>query len=107
MRFEEVLPALRAGKKVCRKSIPNLPMYIDGAKGLSFVGKGSVLLTLCELEADDWEVVEEQPVSVTSTQFWNAVAIAYKEHQDGWDYNQLLALAEYLATELGIGQRDR
>lgn len=107
MRFEEVLPALRAGKKIYRKSIPNLLLHVDGAKSLSFVGKGSVLLTLSELEADDWEVVEEQSVSITSAQFWNAVAIAYKKHQDGWDYKQPLALAEYLATELGIGQRER
>ncbi len=50
MKFEEVLPALREGKKVRRKS---------WAARDYIVGGSSYELSACSLMADDWEVYEE------------------------------------------------
>jgi hypothetical protein len=53
MKFEEVLPALRAGKKVRRKSWKEHLIFRFNLGCL-------VTLTNIDLVADDWEVVKEK-----------------------------------------------
>ena len=62
MKFEEVLPALREGKKIKRKYwgenyIKRDFRFLVG----QIIGQDSVIyaLTILELEADDWEIIKE------------------------------------------------
>ena len=66
MRFEEVLPALRAGKKIRRKAYP-LDYYIcledNVLKAfISYFNRltGEIKLMSRDLLADDWEIVKEK-----------------------------------------------
>ena len=64
MKFEEVLPALREGKKVRRKAYPTDYSIClkDGALKtfISYLNEfvGDIKLTTSDLLADDWEVVK-------------------------------------------------
>lgn len=55
MKFEEVLPALREGKKIRRKEWQKTHYYI----GSRFCDVGYEL-SLTDLLADDWEIVKEK-----------------------------------------------
>lgn len=60
MRFDEVLPALRDGKKIRRKAYP-LDYYIclEGNVVKAFNRlRGEIKLPSGDLKADDWEVVK-------------------------------------------------
>lgn len=61
MRFEEVLPALREGKKVRRKSW-NKRNYIVVKKDNLIVDENDYAIPFCidDFSADDWEIVEEK-----------------------------------------------
>lgn len=61
MKFEEVLPALRDGKKIRRKAYP-LDYYIclEGNVVKAFNRlTGEIKLMSGDLKADDWEIVKE------------------------------------------------
>ena len=63
MKFEEVLPALREGKKITNSIIKNWGRkYIYYKGGTIFSDKGGFWhITYIELvENDDWEIVEEK-----------------------------------------------
>ena len=63
MKFEEVLPALREGKKITCSIIKNSGcQYIYYFDGTIFCGSGGGCLYLTDkaiIEIDDWEIVEE------------------------------------------------
>ena len=65
MKFEEIIPALRAGKKVKQKHWKDVYLHINSS-GLCELSGRNVDHTLmyCKisslLENDDWEVVEEK-----------------------------------------------
>ena len=65
MRFEEVLPALRTGKKIRRKAYPpdNYICLEDNVLKafISYLNKltGEIKLMPKDLLADDWEIVKE------------------------------------------------
>lgn len=59
MKFEEVLPAFREGKKI-RRSLWPKDEYIYGENGNVFDERGDIFdLILVIILCDDWEVVEE------------------------------------------------
>lgn len=61
MKFEEIIPALKAGKKVRIKYFKDKYIYIN-SNGKIENQDGDhceiVLSKLCDLEADQWEIVE-------------------------------------------------
>ena len=61
MRFEEVLPALREGKKIRRKSWGRVHSFII-IKDDSLVDdyRCNVVIYAYDLKADDWEIVKEK-----------------------------------------------
>lgn len=61
MKFEEVLPALREGKKIRRKSWGRVHSFII-IKDDSLVDdyRCNVVIYAYDLKADDWEIVEEK-----------------------------------------------
>ena len=61
MRFEEVLPALREGKKIRRKSWGRVRSFII-IKDDSLVDdyRCNVVIYAYDLKADDWEIVKEK-----------------------------------------------
>ena len=59
MKFEEVLPALKAGKKIRRKCMPNRYYHI---KNNHIVNENGELYTFgveADILQDDWEIVKE------------------------------------------------
>ena len=62
MKFEEILPALRAGKKVMSYSIDCEYMYYSPEDGELYTDKGCklTLLTSYVMKLDDWEIVKEK-----------------------------------------------
>ena len=73
MTFEEILPQLKAGKKIIRKGFSGAELYvklvgeskIDGEKLNPYLlinveGEGYTMFTptVCDLLADDWQIVE-------------------------------------------------
>ena len=73
MTFEEVLPRLRAGEKVIRSGWPGAELYVKLVDKTTFEGEdlnpyflinvrgeGYTMFTptVCDLLADDWEIVE-------------------------------------------------
>ena len=64
MKFEEVLPALREGKKITCSIIKNSGChYIYYFDGTIFCGSGGGCLYLTDkaiIEIDDWEIVKEK-----------------------------------------------
>lgn len=54
MKFEEVLPAFREGKKIRRGGWPELTVFTK-VRSMGDVGA----LDSCDIYANDWEVVEE------------------------------------------------
>lgn len=73
MTFEEILPQLKAGKKIIRKGFSGAELYvklvgeskIDGEKLNPYLlinveGEGYTMFTptVCDLLADDWKIVE-------------------------------------------------
>ncbi len=61
MKFEEVLPALREGKKIRRKSWGRVRSFII-IKDDSLVDdyRCNVVIYAYDLEADDWEIVKKK-----------------------------------------------
>lgn len=61
MKFEEVLPALREGKKIRRKSWGRVRSFII-IKDDSLVDdyRCNVVIYAYDLKADDWEIVKEK-----------------------------------------------
>ena len=65
MRFEEVLPALRTGKKVRRKAYPlNCYICLEGNMLKGFISysnrlTGGITLMPRDFLADDWEIIKE------------------------------------------------
>ena len=61
MKFEEVLPALREGKKIKRKSMPCGYFHINEKNHVVY-GKGNFYSVGLETNIlqDDWEIVEEK-----------------------------------------------
>lgn len=57
MKFEEILPALRNGKKIRRKEWPG-EIFISQNRKIMQVAT----LYVSSLFADDWEIVEETPL---------------------------------------------
>lgn len=62
MKFEEILPALRAGKKVMSYSIDCEYIYYSPEDGELYTDKGCkiTLLTSYVIKLDDWEIVKEK-----------------------------------------------
>ena len=62
MKFEEILPALRAGKKVTSYSIDCEYIYYSPEDGELYTDKGCkiTLLTSYVMKLDDWEIVKEK-----------------------------------------------
>lgn len=66
MKFEEVLPALREGKKVRRKAYPSdYYIYLKDKELNAFISffnrtVGEIKLMTRDLLADDWEIVKEK-----------------------------------------------
>lgn len=62
MKFEEILPALRAGKKVMSYSIDCEYIYYSPDDGELYTDKGCkiTLLTSYVVKLDDWEIVKEK-----------------------------------------------
>lgn len=62
MKFEEILPALRAGKKVMSYSIDCEYIYYSPEDGELYTDKGCkiTLLTSYAIKLDDWEIVKEK-----------------------------------------------
>lgn len=62
MKFEEILPALRAGKKVMSYSIDCEYIYYSPEDGELYTDKGCkiTLLTSYVMKLDDWEIVKEK-----------------------------------------------
>lgn len=61
MKFEKVLPALREGKKIRRKSW-NKRNYIVVEKDNLIVDENDYAIPFCidDFSVDDWEIVEEK-----------------------------------------------
>ena len=66
MKFEEILPALRAGKKVMSYSIDCEYMYYSPEDGELYTDKGCkiTLLTSYVMKLDDWEIVKNKKVKL-------------------------------------------
>lgn len=61
MKFEEILPALRAGKKVMSYSIDCEYIYYSSEDGELYTDKGcKITLTSYIIKLDDWEIVKEK-----------------------------------------------
>ena len=62
MKFEEILPALRAGKKVMSYSIDCEYIYYSPEDGELYTDKGCkiTLLTSHVIKLDDWEIFKEK-----------------------------------------------
>lgn len=62
MKFEDVLPALREGKKITGSKNIKTNKYIYYKDGFIFDNEdGHMLLTIYDVvERDDWEIVEEE-----------------------------------------------
>ena len=62
MKLEEILPALRAGKKVMSYSIDCEYIYYSPEDGELYTDKGCkiTLLTSYVIKLDDWEIVKEK-----------------------------------------------
>lgn len=62
MKFEEILPALRAGKKVMSYRIDCEYIYYSPEDGELYTDKGCkiTLLTSYVMKLDDWEIVKEK-----------------------------------------------
>lgn len=62
MKFEEILPALRAGKKVMSYNIDCEYIYYSPEDGELYTDKGCkiTLLTSYVIKLDDWEIVKEK-----------------------------------------------
>ena len=60
MKFEEILPALREGKKIRRKSWSNKDAYCYYSKGLSLLFNNKFYdFDNDDIFANDWEIVKE------------------------------------------------
>lgn len=62
MKFEEILPALRAGKKVMSYRIDCEYIYYSPEDGELYTDEGCklTLLTSYVIKLDDWEIVKEK-----------------------------------------------
>ena len=62
MKFEEILPALRAGKKVTSYSINCDYIYYSSENGELYTDEGHTMVLLPEhfIKLDDWEIVKEK-----------------------------------------------
>ena len=65
MKFEEILPALRAGKKVTSSLVHAFNcdyMYYSSENGELYTDKGFTMVLLPEhfIKLDDWEIVKEK-----------------------------------------------
>lgn len=73
MTFEKILPELKAGKKVIRKGWGGFELYVTLVSGENYdncpvtdyfliktsdEGFSSFAPTVCDILADDWEIVE-------------------------------------------------
>lgn len=59
MKFEEVLPALRAGKKIRRKCMSDKYYHIDNNHIYDNIGQLYTFGVEADVLQDDWEIVEE------------------------------------------------
>ena len=59
MKFEEVLPALKEGKKIRRKCRPNRYYHIENNHIVNEIGDLYTFGVEADILQDDWEVVKE------------------------------------------------
>ena len=60
MKFEEVLPALKEGKKIKRKCMPDGYYHIDNNHIYDEIGQLYTFGVEADILQDDWEIVEEK-----------------------------------------------
>lgn len=60
MKFEEVLPALKEGKKIKRKCMPNRYYHIENNHIINEIGDLYTFGVEADILQDDWEIVKEE-----------------------------------------------
>lgn len=84
MNLKEALKALSEGKKIRRKGLINKPSYQFKDGVLLAGGKLSLCLTLnvFDLNADDWEVVEEAYITKDEKEYLENLLQPYRDDYD-------------------------
>ena len=87
MKFEEIIPALRAGKKVKQKHWKDVYLHINSSGLCELSGRNADhTLLYCKisslLENDDWEIIEEPKKATIKVKLRDLTKEQYREYEN-------------------------